>query len=245
MKIAICDDRLEDLQKEAAMLEEYLTAREISAEVKCFSHPDALISESEKTKFDLYLLDVVMPMLTGIDVGRELRMRSDRAQIIYLTTSDEFAVEAFSIKAAHYLLKPCTGEQFADAMERALAAISSAKPKQLPVKTEDGDIRFVDLDSIQYIESRGHTQEFHLKEGVFGETRRSLSRILEELERLSPGQFISPYKGYIVNFRSVLTIDAKGILLRCGNKILIPRGEFRRLQEKYVAYRFGQRGSAK
>lgn len=220
----------------------YINEHELDAAVSEFSHPDALLLASEKTPFDLYLLDIVMPMLNGIGVGRELRQRHSSAQIVFLTTSDEFAVEAFSLRAAHYLIKPFSDNQFNEAMERTWEALHFTEPKTLPVRLEGGELRNVDIDEINYVESRGHAANFHLKSFVCTETQRSLSRIYEELEKLLPGQFIQPYKGYIVNQRAIVSIEAAGILLQCGARIPIPRGTLRQLQTQYVAWRFDRKG---
>ena len=105
-KIAICDDNPEELAKVSRLLHNYINSNAINAEISEFLHPDMLLLASCKAPFDLYFLDIVMPMLSGIDVGRELRQQQKTAQIIFLTTSDEFAVDAFALRATHYLLKP-------------------------------------------------------------------------------------------------------------------------------------------
>ena len=66
LRIAICDDNSHDLQVTAALTAEYLSARALQAEVCTFTHPDALLCSSKKHPFDLYLLDVVLPMISGI-----------------------------------------------------------------------------------------------------------------------------------------------------------------------------------
>ncbi len=73
--IAICDDAPQELKNISLRIKKYIASNDLDAEVEEFSHPDALLLASEKTPFDLYLLDIIMPMITGIDVGRELRNR--------------------------------------------------------------------------------------------------------------------------------------------------------------------------
>ena len=70
------------------------------------------------------------------------------------------------------------------------------------------------------------------------EKRRSIARLQEELDALAPGQFIAPYKGFLVNLRAIVTVETRSILLRGGDRIPIPRGSFRQLQAQYLAYRF-------
>lgn len=238
LQIAVCDDTPEDLSIIMQQTKKYLSVQGLKANVEGFSHPDALLMASEKKLFHLYLLDIVMPMMNGIEVGRMLRKHYNCAQIIYLTTSDEFAVEAFSLQAVHYLIKPFTGKELEGALRRAIDNLSSPGSKGLVIRTEAGELRTVNVDAIQYIESRCHTQQVHLKNEIIIEKRRSLARLFEELQKVVPGQFVTPYKGFIINQRAIVTIEARDILLRCGTRIPIPRGSFRKIQAEYVAWRF-------
>ncbi|MEG0513056.1 MAG: LytTR family DNA-binding domain-containing protein [Clostridia bacterium] len=238
MHIAICDDTPNELERISTLTHEYLAAYGLIAEVAIFLHPDLLLQASEKTPFDLYLLDIVMPMLSGIDVGRELRKKLSNAQIIYLTTSNEFAVEAFSLRATHYLVKPFQKAQFNEAIDRAMEKWKAALPKELVLKTKGGELRTIDLDQLQYIESHSHDQLLYLQANTFIKLSRSLSWLYGELEALAPGQFISPCKGYLVNQHAISTIHTSGILLRCGARIPIVRGSFQKLQAQYMSFLF-------
>lgn len=245
LRIAACDDMPEDLALILRNLQRYIRKNELEVEVETFSHPDTLLLAAEKTPFDLYLLDVVMPMINGIDVGRELRQKYGEPQIIYFTTSDEFAVDAFSLRAVHYLIKPFTDEKFDEAMERAMERLHFSEEKTLTIKMEGGELRNVDVDEIKYIESNGHSVQIHLKHSVCTEMRRSLSRLYEELERIVPAQFIQPYKGYVVNQRAIMTIESRALILTDAVRIPIPRGSFRQLQAQYVTWRFDRKENKK
>ena len=123
-------------------------------------------------------------------------------------------------------------------MHRTLERFTNHLPRCITIKGEGGRLNTIAIDEIQYVESSNHMLTFHLRQKYVLETRDVLSRLYEELEGLSPGQFIKPYKGYIVNQKAIMTIDKKGIALRCGVCIPIPRGAFRNLYDTYVTYRF-------
>ena len=71
-KIAICDDDKSDREKVNVLLQDYLKKNSIKAQVRIFDHPDALIEECEHYRPHIYILDIVMPMVTGIQAAREL-----------------------------------------------------------------------------------------------------------------------------------------------------------------------------
>lgn len=242
-QIAICDDSAVQLGWIHAAVKQYLADNPIwGAEIITFTSSLLFVESLDKNGgYDIALLDVCMPGILGTEVAREIRRRKDKTEIIFLTNSDEYAVDAFALKAAHYLLKPFTQAQFDEAMNRVMSHINTSAPKLLNVKLEGGEMRCVDIDEIQYMESNGHAVEFHLKTESCTESRRSITRLYKELEGLSPGQFIAPYKGFLVNQKAIVTIDSKGISLTGGARIPIRRGEFSSLQNQYLAYRFAKK----
>lgn len=238
--IALCDDTKLDLDTNAALLRRCLARVGIEGRIETFQHPDDLLSARESKTYDLYLLDVVMPMLSGIELGREIRRTQQKSPLIFLTTSNEFAIDAFAVNATHYLVKPFTEEQLYEALRRALETGELGKKQFLTIKTLKGSLQSVPIDDIEYIECRDHVLTIHSHNDVVVEARRSLSRFQEELEIMSPGQFASPYKGYIVNMNKITLIEPRAVVLRCGFQVPLPRGAFRDFQMRYVSYQFNE-----
>lgn len=240
MKIAICDDLKEYLDKINQSLKFYLKDKNIhDCEIDRYDNPLLFLDAIEKNGgYDILLLDICMPGISGTSVAHEIRRRHDRTEIVFLTTSDEFAVDAFALKAAHYLIKPYSKDEFSEAMDRAFFKFNLGEAKKLSVKTDGGNIRLIDISEILYIESIAHCQTVHLKEYNCTEMRQSLSKMLDELEKLSPGQFICPIKGFVVNQKAIVSIEPKHINLRNGIKIPIARNTFRQLSEQYFKYMF-------
>ena len=58
---------------------------------------------------------------TGIDIGSLIRRTGGQSVIIYITSSDEFALEAYHVRAVRYLLKPIKAELFFEALDYALS----------------------------------------------------------------------------------------------------------------------------
>lgn len=246
LHIVICDDDNRQNQLIQAATEKYFAVHtQLDRRITVFSGSMQFLDHLDQSGVcDIALLDICMPGMLGTDVAREIRRRHDKTEIIFLTTSDEYAVDAFALKATHYLMKPFTQAQFDEAMDRAVARFSDRAPKQIAIRSEDGKLYNLDLDDILCIESQGHGLAVVTKERTVCECRRSLSRLLEELERLSPAQFISPYKGYIVNQKAIRTIEKDRILLKNGSRIPIPKRGYRELQNTYFDYMFGE-GRAK
>lgn len=239
MKIAICDDKKEQIKIINAAVNDYLDDIKIDdVEIFTFDKAFDFLDSQEKVGYDLVMLDICMPRMLGTDVAKEIRQRKDKTEIIFLTTSDEFAVDAFQVKAAHYLLKPFTKANFGEAMDRAMQNISNDLAKFVCLKCYGGTTETVDKDSIVYIESAAHRQKVILSSGKMIEAAQTLSELHKNLEELSIGQFVCPYKGYLVNQKAISIIENDKICLKNGKEIPIPRRSFRQIKQTYFDYMF-------
>ena len=97
-----------------------------------------------------------MPGILGTEVARELRHQSNKMEIIFLTTSNEFAVDAFEVNAAHYLIKPFTQEAFHEAMDRAINHMEHLQVKMVSFKCPKDVVKAVEKDTICCIEGAAH-----------------------------------------------------------------------------------------
>ena len=241
LRIAICDDRAEQRELLRRATKDYFASHnsDYRIEITDFSSPlDFLDSLPKGGSFDIVLLDICMPGLNGIDVAREIRQRKDATEIIFLTTSSEFAIDAFHLKAAHYVVKPFTREQFEDAMHRAMERFTKKEPRRILLQSENGVLETVDIDDILYIESLRYYRIVHTKERKIQENRRSLASLKEELDALAPEQFILPYRGYIANQNAIRSISPDALLMQNGDTIPIKSGDFRKLRETFFAWSF-------
>ena len=123
MKIIICDDSIEDLIKIEKLLQKFLESLEdTDVMVEKFTNPSRLYDKiSQKELADIYILDMLMKEKTGIDIGSQLRKISNKNVILYITSSDDFALDAYRVHAARYLLKPVREEDFFEAMDYAFS----------------------------------------------------------------------------------------------------------------------------
>ena len=241
LTIAICDDNKEQLRMIQNATEQYYkTHKDCSVQVTCYDNPLLFLEALDRTgEYDILLLDIFMPGINGIEVAKEIRKRRERTEVIFLTTSDDFAVAAFSVKATHYLIKPLIQKEFEEAMDRAMEKFIQGDVRKMSYKLTGGGVKTVEIDDILYIESYKHEQQVHLKGEESLSIREALNSLLKQLEELSPNQFISPYKGYIVNLKAVHAVESNSIKLYGNKSVPIARRSFRELTDKYYSYAFG------
>lgn len=241
LEIVICDDDVKQLATIQEATERYF-ALHPERPVRIRTYDNALLLSEDFSKLgacDILLLDIFMPGILGTEIAREIRNRKERTEIVFLTTSSEFAVKAFSLKAAHYIVKPFTQDAFDEALNRVFERLDYLQPKKLRIKLTGSSVQTIDISEIQYIESFSHLQTVHQKDGTLLKARQSMSQFLLDLEQLSPGQFLSPYKGYIVNLAAIRTIEPDQILFHGGKSVPIVKRNYRALKDQYFNYMFG------
>lgn len=240
MKVGICDDQSDQLARIKSSMDLY-AAEHINQifEVECFSNSFDFLEHLEKVgSYDILLLDICMPGVLGTDIAKHVRNQKGKTEIIFLTTSPDYAVEAFALKAAHYLIKPFTQEQFNEALDRVVVKVTKNANEMISIKTCSGNLRIVELSEIMYVESYRHIQSIYLKDGQNIDARETLSKLFDLFEDISKDQFICPYKGFIVNQKNIRAIESDKIILKNGKEIPIVKRNFTVIKERYFNFMF-------
>lgn len=244
LHIAICDDQETELQEIRRAAQDYFDRlSDHEAKFHIFQNPMDLLDHLEKGgQCDIALLDICMPGIDGIQIARQLRECRDKTEIVFLTTSREFGVEAFAVKAAHYIIKPFAQSEMDEALSRAMKPFSVREPKKIVLQGESGILRIIEADKILYAENFRHHRAVYTADEELKETRRTLTVLAEELNQLCPGLFIQPYRGYVVNQNAIRAVTKEGILLQNGARIPIKGGDFRKVRDAYVEWAFQKAG---
>ena len=152
IRIGICDDSSAFLYQTKFMIDHW-NNRPSNVTTELFEDGDALILAHSQKPFDIIFLDVVMPLLNGIDAARELRKKDKNVKIVFLTSTAEFAVESYTVKASNYLLKPIESEKLFTCLDELISEFKSVS-KCITVKGIHTAHRIV-LSDVEYIESQG------------------------------------------------------------------------------------------
>lgn len=234
MIISICDDQINELENIKQIVSEYAkTHPELHISVNCFLNPLDMLDDIAKCGApDIALLDICMPGILGTEIAKELQNKSDEStDVVFLTTSSEFAVEAFALHVNDYLTKPFTKERLIDTLDRVI----EKRNKRLFVPVSCGrEIHRIDLYQVLYIESKNHNVEIYLKSGKNIKTRTTLADIKNLCHEVKG--FISVGASYIVNLRCVQSILQTELILINGQSIPIPRRLRNDVKEQYFDF---------
>ena len=234
LKIAICDDEKEFCDSAEHMLKLYMEEKAVPYQADVLGVPSELAQMTEKgTIYDIYLLDIYMPGVTGMSIATELRNRDIKSPIIFLTSSTDHALEAFGVDATHYLLKPYTKDSFYAGMDKAMQSIASHKNDSVILKV-DNDYRSILVSKLIYCEAEDKYQRLYLENG-----ERLLVRIsgMELYKLLS--EFDSFYhcgRAHIINLNHISRVTPDGAVFKNGMQLNLPHTVLAGLRSAFFDY---------
>ncbi|MCX7615464.1 MAG: LytTR family DNA-binding domain-containing protein [Clostridiales bacterium] len=234
LRIAICDDEKRCLTDTKCMLESWSAATSSQIQIDCFDNGDSLITESVASRYDIIFLDIVMPLLNGLEAAKELRDRDKTVKIVFLTSSPEFALQSYSVKATDYCLKPVAYEKLKEVMDDC-TVINRQEPENLILKTVGG-YQKIYLHDIEYIEAQNKRVFFFLKSGKVVEVIQQLYTFETKLSD-STG-FFKCHRSYLVYIPNVAHFDNANITMKSGRTIPIARGYGKAFQDAYFTVMF-------
>lgn len=238
MKITICDDSIKDLLNIEKIILKYKTLYpEKDFELEKFSDPSRLYQKiSAGTIADIYILDMLMPRQTGIDLGNLIRSAGCESVIIYITTSDEFALAAYAVHAVRYLLKPIDESMLFEALDYALSYTKIKTEPLYLIKTKDGLIQ-QPYSGIEYIENANRRLEIHLSGGEILKSlfiRKSFEEEIQEIA--SKNTFQQIHKSFLVNFDYIRQLTQDSVIMESGVRLPISKSRTAEVKREYLAY---------
>lgn len=236
--LAICDDDPDDLKKTEDLAREWCCGQnKPEIQIQLFRSPYNLLdSVSAGEKFDLFLLDILMPDMTGITLGERLLEILADPLIVYLSSSRDFYPDAFRLYAFNYLCKPVCRDALFTVLDKTVYRFKQKKSNAFILKTAGG-IQQILLHTIVYAELLSHVCHFYLADGRHLKSqylRSGFNQFMAPI--LAYPNFIKTHTSYVVNldFSSRLTTGA--LSLTTGGMVPIARSYAAKVQQSYVDY---------
>jgi DNA-binding LytR/AlgR family response regulator len=238
IRIAICDDDNRELAQTLRTVNDYFDHRfaKENIEILSFATSVALLAKIEEGKhFDIYLLDVLMPVVNGIELARSIRTNDNSAKIIFLSSSSEFALDSYSVGAFNYLLKPVQKEALFTLLEKICNKMYHQPKPCIVIRTQSGLYK-VFFHELMYVEVIKRTTYFYLKNELTIESILPITQV--ELELLRDSRFVKPHRSYIINLEYVKALTKDGFTMINGRSIPISRNVLKEIKQKYIDHAF-------
>ncbi len=237
VKIAICDDEPAQLALVEGYVREYCQRAGLPAEmVCCASAVELLFRLDEHPDMEVFLLDIQMTGMNGVELARQIRRRNERAALLFITGVSDYIFDGFNLGAINYLLKPIRRDQLNQCLDRAVAQLRQWEDG-LVFQLEKQTYRIAKRQ-ILYVESEGHYLNV-----VCAGRRLRVKRSMKDMEaELSGENFYRAGRSYILNLDAVERITSKEIEMLGGDRIPVPKGKYREISDRFIAHHFRGRG---
>lgn len=230
--LALCEDNEFQREMMQELLEDY-SGRNNTVSVEIFGSGRELLDHVKQNGgFDIYILDVVMPDMNGMEVASTLRLMKDEGKIIFTTASLEYAVASYDVKAYYYMVKPVDPNKLFRILDGAVAEL---KPKEntTVIRMKNGDVS-LRLRDIMYVEVVDRALVVHLADGRTCKSLALRGSFRESVPDLAgDARFAACGASKLVNLKYIDAIDSETVLLKDGTIIYPPRSAYADLRRQW------------
>ena len=233
LKIALLDDDKTALLISKGAIESFFQEKNIAITLNAFSSPVNFLSMAKEENYRLVFLDIDMPEINGLEVGKKLKEFNPQTDIIYLSQREDLVFDTLVLHPFGFIRKSKIIQDFANVLElfvnTALNTNSENKKITFSTKTETMS---ADIDNIMYIEGNRNYQTFYLKDGSHFDARVLMGGLEEKLKDQG---FIRIHKGYLVNYLYIRQIGNNEVNLTNNKSLPMSNKRKEEIMEKYLS----------
>ncbi|WP_028548172.1 LytR/AlgR family response regulator transcription factor [Paenibacillus sp. UNC451MF] len=211
--IVIADDEAPAREELAYLIEQ---VNDVDTVIQAVGGMDAIKKVKEHAP-DLLFLDMEMPDLNGLQIVQVIAELNPQVKIVFSTAYDQYAVEAFKLRAFHYILKPYDDNdvsnifkelQRIDQGKTVKGQTETMRPAQtacvkLALEVEGG-IKYVSPKDVVYISKEGKHVLVHTKDKAY-----DAAYTLQDLEgKLTPYGFFRCHKSYLIHMEAIVELKS-------------------------------------
>lgn len=235
LRVAVLDDQKEYLEQIEKITKKSLLEMGILYELKTYTEEKQLFMDLEDKEFyDIFLLDMKLQKLTGLQAARRIQDYIAEPVIIYITNFVEYAPEAFEVNAYRYIPKVMLETQLPKAYASLYPKLERRK-EEVYVIEKNHELEYIPLQNIFYIKKEGKYTAIVYSAGE-GKVRRPLEIVLEELNSRKTFFFLQIDRGCAVNVRHVIALKDQQIYLRDRTALSISRPRLNQVKEELKRY---------
>ena len=231
LQIAIIDDCQRDRDLVRDMTARYLQEHQIQGDIQCFPSSESFLKDSHPEQFSILLLDLYMDGMDGMSLAQIIRQQGIPSQLVFVTSSDAYAVRSYDVEASDYLLKPVSAPALERALNRCMARIQVV-PKYIEVISNRLPIQ-IPLHSILWINTYQNAILFHTDANEV-KTYMTFEAITQMLS--GEKRFLMCYKGCMVNMDRIAAIEGDDFRMENGDLVQIRKRGGNQIKHTYIQY---------
>lgn len=182
--------------------------------------------------FDLLFLDIDMPGISGIQLGRQLRNEGREIDIIYVSNREDRVFDSLKVDPVGFIRKSHLIEDIPDVLRRYWKRCESRQTEKMLIVETKERILSIPLKDVVYIEAARNCQMLHIR----GRAKPcQIRRNLKDLEdELAQDGFIRIHKGYLVNYHYIRLIEQDSVLLTDGEQVPLSRRKLQAVKSRFL-----------
>lgn len=231
MDIAIVDDDQEILEQIRGRVQRLLREQGTGGRVAVFADAAQAADALERgEQFQIWLLDIEMPKVSGMELAAQIRRRDRKAYLIFLTSHVEYAVEGYELGVYRFIPKTLLEEKLLPALLGVLQELGGEEEHYYVIRNSLRCEK-IPLSSVLYLYKDGKNVVFVTPEGSSSD-RTTIGAVGAALKGEG---FIPIDRGYMVNARHVMKVQNREIYLRDGTVLYISRSNVQQVKAKIAS----------
>ena len=232
-RIALCDDDKSAIPVISGAARSAFEARGFQVKLDTFTAGKDLLDSLDGTTYDLILLDIDMPGLDGIEVGKRVKAFDHAVPVVFVSECEERVFESFSVQPLGFVRKSNFLNDIAavvEMYEKYRDMTQSAEHVEFAARTSLVSLK---ISQIRYMEgSRNYQMVYLIDQDEPIEIKMTMERLEE---KMNPYGFIRIHKGYLVNYRFIRRIDTSQVILMDGTELPIGRSKVQEVRSQYLS----------
>lgn len=238
IEIAICEDDKAQIEYMRSLINDWADKNRVDCHVDAYiSAEQFLFSFDKDFPYHLYILDIQMGGINGMELAKKIRQKDAHAVLVFLTGLRDYALEGYEVEAFRYLIKPVKEEEFYEIMTQ-IAKNLEQKEHAYFILDRGGELIKIPYTDIWYIESQGHYVELSYSGGKL-QWKASIGSLQGEFEE---NGFVMTRRGVLVNINCIDRVTKTECILDNGESISISRSRYSQVNEAFIEYYKNRRG---
>ncbi len=232
LNIAICDDEafICDLYREKVA--DFMHRQGVEAKITTFHESVAFLNTLQEESFELILLDIDMPEVTGLQIAERMGSLPQKPLLVFVTNQDALVYETFQYHPFSFIRKSFLEAELEKVLAQALSELRAGGQK-FAFKNGKETVAVLRSD-ILYFEAEGNYLVMHTKQAVY-RMRDTMTRLENELDKKG---FVRIHKGFLVNQEAVYKLGNEEVVLSDGGILPIGRSNRDQTKERLMRYLF-------
>lgn len=220
IRIAICDDEKEFVQQLTQYILNVSKTFNEQFEIDGYTDSRVLIESMKEEKYDMIFLDIQMPYIDGLAIGKYIRNNLDDnvTEIIYISSERKYAMDLFSVRPMNFIIKPVSENDIFDMLQLGLKLVKNSS--QLFDYELKGETHRVKLSDIYYFKSDARKIIMVMSNGTEISFYGKMSELAEKVTKYN---FKYIHKSYIINSIHVKHFTARKVIMNNGHELPVSR----------------------